>query len=112
MALKFCQKCKTPMRPHKNQGVSYFKCDLCGFVSKIREDSLNVSEKIKPTEVKGEGIADDKNSFADYRNRCKKCGHDKAEIIDVGVLYSDEDNLFLLKCGKCGYSERLGKKTT
>jgi len=27
----------------------------------------------------------------------------------MGIFYSDEDNLILLKCGKCGWSERLGK---
>jgi len=27
------------------------------------------------------------------------------------VQYSDEDNLFLVTCGKCGYTERIGEST-
>ena len=68
-------------------------------------------EKIKHEEI-GRGVVTDKNTFATYDHECEKCGHKKAEVIDVGVLYSDEDNLILLKCGKCGYSERVGKKTS
>ena len=63
-------------------------------------------------EERGEGVVKDGNRMATYENKCEKCGYGKAEIIDVGVLISDEDNLIFLKCGRCGYSERVGKKTS
>ena len=43
---------------------------------------------------------------------CKKCGYDKAQIIDMCIFYSDEDNLILLKCGKCNFAERIGRKVS
>ena len=50
--------------------------------------------------------------IATYDHKCKKCGFSKAQIIDMGIFYSDEDQLILLKCGKCGYSERIGRKVS
>lgn len=64
--------------------------------------------QIKEEEEIGEGVADKGNIFATYNSKCKKCGHVGAEINDLGVQYSDEDNLFLVTCGKCGHSERIG----
>ncbi|MBI2045655.1 hypothetical protein HYT23_06355 [Candidatus Pacearchaeota archaeon] len=69
------------------------------------------TDKIRKNQV-GEGVVKDENEFADYPNKCKKCGYDKAQIIDMGVSYSDEDNLILLKCGKCGCSDRIGNKVS
>lgn len=109
MTLKFCQKCKALLSPHKTNREIFLKCVSCGF-----EDfsQLTSSEKIeKPNEL-GKGIILNQNTFANYLNKCKKCGYDKAEIIDMGIFYSDEDNLILLKCGKCGFSERIGRKTS
>ena len=68
-------------------------------------------EKIEHEEI-GEGVLSDENKMATYKHKCEKCGYGKAQIIDVGPLYSDEDNLILLKCGKCGFSERIGRKTS
>lgn len=71
-----------------------------------------VEKEIIHHEERGEGVVDDGNRMATYKNDCEKCGFDKAEVIEVGALISDEDNLTFLKCGRCGYSERLGRKTS
>lgn len=109
MALRFCQRCKTIQAPHKNN-FGFFKCEKCGFVEEIKNnDSLVSSEKMISAKEVGKGVAGEENMFATYENKCKKCGFDKAQIIDVGLFYSDEDHLIMVKCGKCGHSERLGK---
>ena len=69
------------------------------------------TERIKKKPV-GEGFVEGLNEFANYIHKCKKCGYGKAQIIDMGISYSDEDNLILLKCGKCGFSERIGEKVS
>ena len=68
------------------------------------------SEKSK--EVKRIEVADGINILAVHDHICKKCGYNKAEIIDQGVKYSDEESEILFQCGKCGYSERINKKSS
>ena len=111
MTLKFCQKCKSLMSPHKENGEDFLKCLDCGFIEGMSELFLKTSEKIKKDEI-GSGVKDNKNIFATYSNICKKCGHGKAQILDLGIFYSDEDNLIMLKCGNCGFSEKIGRKTS
>lgn len=74
-----------------------------------KKDKIIEDEKIVSKDVK-EGVVKEKDVFANYRHKCKKCGYGKAEIIDLGAQYSDEDELILVRCGKCGYSERMTKK--
>ncbi|MCK4552663.1 hypothetical protein KAT80_00470 [Candidatus Pacearchaeota archaeon] len=106
MTLKFCQKCKTLLSPQKKNGEVFLKCSKCGFESNT---DLTSRENIPKKEKVGKGISKDENIFATYEHKCSKCGYDKAQVLDLGISYSDEDNLFLVKCGKCGFSERVGK---
>jgi len=116
MALNFCNKCGGIIRSKKiDKYKSYSFCDNCQEFKIIKEEDINdvsFNEKIEKQKNKGEGVREDKNEFANYNHICKKCGYDKAQIIDMGVFYSDEDNLILLRCGKCGFSERIGRKTS
>lgn len=111
MNLKFCPKCKTLLSPRQTNKELFLKCRKCGFSKKLERYRLTASEKIKP-KLRGKGVIDDKNILATYKHKCKKCGYDKAQVLDLGIFYSDEDNLILLKCGKCGYSERIGRKVS
>ena len=102
MVSNFCKKCGSVLIPVGN----YSKCPRCG-----KEDSakyIKTEEKLPEKEKIGKGVVDDENVFATYEHECSKCGHVGAEVNDLGVQYSDEDNLFLAKCGKCGHSERIG----
>ena len=69
-------------------------------------------EEIHHEPERGEGVIKDKNIYATYPHKCEKCGYDKAEVIDEGVKYTDEAGVILLECGKCGWSERVNKKTS
>ncbi len=112
MTIKFCPKCNNILIPKKISEEEFVeKCGFCGYSKKFKGGSLIIKEKIIHKKT-GEKILKDENEFAIYHNKCQKCGYDKAQIIDVGVFYSDEDNLILLKCGKCGWAERIGRKTS
>ncbi|MEK6842257.1 MAG: hypothetical protein AABX84_00415 [Nanoarchaeota archaeon] len=100
------------MSPHKINDIDFLKCLKCDFIQNTDNSFLKTSEKIKEKKEFGNGIKDDKNEFATYPNKCKKCGYDKAQVLDLGIFYSDEDNLILLKCGNCDFSERIGRKTS
>ena len=110
MTLKFCQRCKTLMSPHKTSEKIIFKCSNCNFSEDMKDGSLKVREKLNKKEEKGKGVGSDENIFATYTHKCEKCGYNKVQILDAGTYYSDEDNLVLLMCGKCGWSERVGRR--
>ncbi len=55
-------------------------------------------------------VADGKNILAVHDHLCPKCGHDKAELIEMSASYSDEDNSYRMRCGKCGFVVQLEGK--
>ncbi len=66
------------------------------------------SEKIKEKEeIK---VVHHEHSMATYDHRCPKCGYDKAELIEQGINYSDEDNIMKYKCGRCGHVDDVTEK--
>jgi len=111
MMLKFCPHCKGILIPVREEGRLVVKCKNCGRVHKVLKP-LIVEEDIKEPEERGMGIARGNNKFATYKHVCEKCGYRKAEVIDLGAQYSDEDELILLRCGRCGHSERTTKKSS
>ena len=110
MTLKFCPKCGDLLIPEGKNGEFIATCGKCGFSKKVK--ALKRKESFEPKKKVGEGVIKNENILATYPNKCPKCGYDKAQIIDMGIFYSDEDNLIVLKCGKCGYSERIGRKVS
>jgi len=116
MAAEFCPKCGSVMIPEKSQdssdGEFILKCPHCGFLKGKIGMPLVEREKLPAKEIRGEKITEEGNEFATYDHKCQKCGFEKAQVIDMGLSYSDEDNLILLKCGKCGWSERVGRKVS
>jgi DNA-directed RNA polymerase subunit M/transcription elongation factor TFIIS len=68
--------------------------------------SLESNEKIPKKKVVGQGAVDDKNIYATFPHVCPKCGHDKAQVIELGIWYSDEAGVVRFKCGKCGFADQ------
>jgi len=75
-----------------------------------KEKKLVEDEKIIHEAKRGKGVVKGNDTLATYKHKCPKCGYGKAEILDLGAQYSDENELVMLRCGKCGYTERLDKK--
>ena len=110
MTLEFCPRCENILIPEKlGEKEFWAKCAHCDFSEKLMPNSQLVEkEKILHEHQIGR-ILNSENEFATYKHKCQKCGYGKSQVIDVGTFYSDEDNLILLKCGKCGWAERIGK---
>ena len=113
MTIEFCPECENILIPVKfGEDEFWANCAHCGFSRKVDAKSKLVEkEKILHKYQIGK-VLNVENEFATYKHKCEKCGYDKAQVIDMGIFYSDEDNLILLKCGKCGWSERIGKKVS
>ena len=73
---------------------------------------LEIVEKIKQKEIVGQGVIEDQNIYATFPNKCQKCGHDKAQVIELGIWYSDEAGVVRYKCGKCGFVEQDKESNT
>lgn len=103
--MEFCDKCKGLLKAENNK----LRCISCG---NIHDGEIVARQKIKKPAEKGSGvIKEDKNIFADYDYKCKNCGYNKAQIIIRGPSVSDEDDIVMLRCGKCGKSVHLERKS-
>ena len=67
------------------------------------------NEKIKKKEEKFE-VATEENPLAVYPHTCKKCGYEKAQLIEIGIQIGDEDPVIKYKCGRCGLVEDVSEK--
>ncbi len=103
--MEFCRKCKGLMKAENNK----LKCIIC---DNVQEGELSIKQKIKKLKKRGSGVIEnDKNIFADYEHGCERCGYKKAQIIMRAPHISDEDNIVMLRCGKCGKSVHLERKS-
>jgi len=107
----FCKICGTLLVPKKTPYGQWLCCPE-GHIQPELNQTVRLSEKGVEKEVKRMEILDGDNRLAVHDHKCLKCGHDKAELIERSCSYSDEDNIYQMKCGKCGYIEQLEGKVT
>jgi DNA-directed RNA polymerase subunit M/transcription elongation factor TFIIS len=89
--------------------IGLFVCSKCHII----EHGELITSEATQKEVKSNEIITEENIFADYDDfNCKKCGFNKAQVLERGPIISDEESLTYLKCGKCGWTENLAKKIT
>lgn len=84
------------------------KCS-CGFSKEI---NVSHEEKIKQPVEKGKGYVKDKNELATFPHKCKKCGYEFCQVIEMGVWFGDEAGVIRYKCGKCGRTEQDKESNT
>lgn len=107
----FCKICGSVLVPKKTEYGSWMSCphghlqpELNQDKKVVKLDEMNRSKKIE--------ILEEKNHLAVHHHICKKCGYDQAELIEISCSYTDEDNIYRMKCGKCGFIEQLEGKVT
>ena len=105
MSLEFCPKCENIMIPEKlSEGEFWIKCHHCGFSRKLKKPDSKLIEKEMILHKHDIGrtfkVSKIKMSLQLISTNVSKCDYNKAQVIDMGISYSDEDNLIFLKCGK------------
>jgi DNA-directed RNA polymerase subunit M/transcription elongation factor TFIIS len=106
MAIQFCKKCNTILESITKDNKQYLVCRKCE-TELYGEYDLTITTKI-PIETKiGKGVAK-KDIGLGQEFKCKKCGNDKCQTTDLGMMVGDEDWIYLLTCTKCGHSKRIG----
>ena len=69
-------------------------------------DEIKFTEKTRKKEEKANGVFSAEETAEGFPHKCEKCGHGEADVHDLGAPYSDESNVYLFKCKKCGYVKR------
>ncbi len=105
----FCKTCGTLLQPKDTPYGKWMACPKGHAQPELNQEKNIISTKNSQPGRMIE-IADDQNILAVHDHKCKRCGYDKAELIEIGCFYSDEDNSYKMKCGKCGFVEQLEGK--
>lgn len=100
----FCKTCGTLLVPEKNEYGKWMRCPNGHPQPELQTSAETISVKNHHQGRRIE-VMDEKNILAVHDFICPKCGYDKAELIEMSCNYSDEDNIFLMKCGKCKHVE-------
>ena len=78
------------------------------------QPELNQQQTILTSKNENQGklieVMSGENFLAVHDHICKKCGFNQAELIEMSCSYSDEDNVYKFKCGRCGCVEQLEGK--
>ena len=105
----FCKTCGTLLRPKKTEYGKWMACPNGHTQPQLQQHADIITSTNSQPERKIE-VADSKNILAVHDHKCKKCGNDKAQLREISCSYSDEDNIYQMICGKCGFVEQLEGK--
>ena|SRR3989338_5141792 len=101
--MDFCKNCGKVLFIEIENEKKIGRCS-CGY---MQETDITSSEKIKEKAKKGEGTIEHKNDIKEgFPHICKKCDHKEADVHEIKTGYSDEADIYLFKCKKCGHAER------
>lgn len=103
-SIPFCDLCGRILKITTEDNQTYGLCS-CGF-RRQTEIEISFTQKSPEKEELGKGIISEETSLKGFPHICIKCSHDQCEIFDLGAQYSDESNIYLYKCKKCGFTER------
>ena len=106
----FCKTCGKILVPRKTPYGKWLSCPDGHPQPKLNQESVTIKSQ-NLEQAKTITVADDQNILAVHDHKCKRCGYDKAEMLEIGSFYSDEDAVVKMKCGKCGLVEQLEGKT-
>ncbi len=91
----FCTICQSIILPDKSGA----KCTN-GHKQTIPKTQITEKNTLPPLPIQ---VSDGKNILAVHDHVCTKCHFNKAELVEIGCFYSDEDVVAQYKCGKCAH---------
>lgn len=105
----FCKTCGKLLLPKKTEYGKWLSCPAGHPQPELNQDSRDLKLK-NVDEGKKIEVASDENRLAVYDHQCRRCGYGKAQLMEMSANYTDEDNIYRYKCGKCGFVEQLEGK--
>lgn len=107
--MTFCHTCGTLLLPKTTPYGKWLSCPNGHSQPTLQQQSPNLNQK-NTQQGKKIKVASGENILAVHDHLCQRCGFNKAELIEISASYSDEDNMYRMKCGKCGLVEQLEGK--
>ena len=99
--MQFCPKCGAILiLKKKNYG-----CPRCTYATKDKIE-MKTSEKIEEQQAIGVVKEKDADTLPIVKEKCKKCGHEKAAFWTVQTRAGDEAETKFFKCTKCQHTWR------
>ncbi len=105
----FCAICGTLLHVKKTEYGKWMSCPNGHTQPEVVQDAPLFTARNTKAAGKIE-VSDSVNLLAVHDHICKRCGYGKAELIEISSSYTDEDNTYRMKCGKCGFVEQLEGK--
>jgi len=105
----FCKTCGSILKPQHTSYGKWLSCPDGHTQEELQNKTQTINTK-NNTPGQSIEVSDGINILAVHEHTCKRCGYNKAELIEMLASYSDEDNTYRMKCGKCGYVEQLEGK--
>ena len=98
----FCEHCNRIMKLIEKNEDKFLTCS-CGFT---KNAEISFTEIAKEKEEIGKEVSEEKKKIGGFPHICPKCNHESCDVVDLGAQHSDESNVFLYICDKCGYVDR------
>jgi DNA-directed RNA polymerase subunit M len=106
MMFQFCPKCKSILRPRKENEKVVMYCS-CGYTSKDTSSGKIKEEKIvKKEEAEFAAVDKDINTLPVTKEECPQCGNNEAFYWLHQTRAGDEAETKFLKCTKCKHTWR------
>jgi DNA-directed RNA polymerase subunit M/transcription elongation factor TFIIS len=106
MTMQFCEKCKNLLLPQTQNNKHYLYCKTCDTLTPTSTPQQIIEIQTIHNKKTTIDITPQQTNGHDFL--CKKCGHNKAKLTDLGCMIGDEDWIYLLECTKCGWGTRIG----
>jgi DNA-directed RNA polymerase subunit M/transcription elongation factor TFIIS len=94
----------------RDDGLRMAFCS-CGNKHLVLGGEITVEDNTPKTEIRNSEVVKTEHVGSGFPHNCSKCGYGEADVIELGIFYSDEAAVYLFKCKKCGWSERQSDGT-
>ncbi|MFP3195849.1 MAG: transcription factor S [Caldivirga sp.] len=108
MAIKFCPRCGSIMKPYKSGNGVVWKCPKCGYVENASTAVPLIEKAViehKPDE-KPVVITKAAENLPKVKVTCPRCGNDEAYFWVQQTRAADEPPTRFYRCTRCGYTWR------
>lgn len=104
--IKFCPKCKSILRPRKEESGKVVMFCSCGYTEGAQATTLKDDPKVKKDEAEMEVVEKEIETLPITKEDCPECGNGEAFYWLQQTRAGDEAATKFLRCTKCKHTWR------